>query len=54
MELNSHVWEMESDGEKLMKKKPKIILVDNKERFVFLPLLYELSVGDAEVSSVRK
>ena len=33
-------------------KKPKIILVDNKERFVFLPLLYELCVGDAEVSFV--
>ena len=32
-------------------KKPKIILVDNKERFVFLPLLYELCVDDAEVST---
>ncbi len=32
------------------KNKPKIILVDDKERFVFLPLLYELCVGDAEVS----
>ncbi len=28
---------------------PTITLVDQKERFIFLPLLYELCVGDAEV-----
>ena len=32
--------------------KPNIILVDNKERFVFLPLLYELCVGDADLEEV--
>lgn len=30
----------------------KITLVDQKERFVFLPLLYELCVGDAELDEV--
>ena len=29
--------------------KPEIILIDPKERFVFLPLLYELCRGEAEV-----
>lgn len=33
-------------------KKPTITLVDNKERFVFLPLLYELCVGDASLDEV--
>jgi len=32
--------------------KPTITLVDKKERFVFLPLLYELCVGDAELNEV--
>ena len=31
---------------------PRIKLVDRKERFVFLPLLYELCVGDAEIEEV--
>lgn len=33
-------------------QRPKIKLIDNKERFIFLPLLYELCVGDAEVRSL--
>mmetsp|Transcript_3662 Transcript_3662/g.4814 ORF Transcript_3662/g.4814 Transcript_3662/m.4814 type:complete len:563 (+) Transcript_3662:201-1889(+) len=33
-------------------ERPNIILVDKKERFVFLPLLYELCVGDAELEEV--
>lgn len=33
-------------------QKPNITLVDNKERFVFLPLLYELCVGDATLEEV--
>jgi NADH dehydrogenase len=33
-------------------QKPSITLVDNKERFVFLPLLYELCVGDATLEEV--
>ena len=33
-------------------EKPTITLVDKKERFVFLPLLYELCVGDAELNEV--
>ena len=32
--------------------KPKIMLFDKKERFVFLPLLYELCVGDASIDEV--
>ena len=32
--------------------KPTITLVDKKERFVFLPLLYELCVGDADFDEV--
>jgi NADH:ubiquinone reductase (non-electrogenic) len=32
--------------------RPQITLVDPKERFVFLPLLYELCVGDANVDEV--
>jgi len=32
--------------------KPKITLVDRKERFVFLPLLYELCVGSADLEEV--
>jgi len=31
---------------------PKIQIIDRKERFVFLPLLYELCVGDAELEEV--
>jgi NADH:ubiquinone reductase (non-electrogenic) len=31
---------------------PKITLIDKKERFVFLPLLYELCIGDAELEEV--
>jgi len=33
-------------------QRPIITLVDRKERFVFLPLLYELCVGDAELEEV--
>jgi len=32
--------------------RPEITLVDKKERFVFLPLLYELCVGDAPLEEV--
>ena len=32
--------------------KPKITLIDKKERFVFLPLLYELCVDDASIEEV--
>jgi len=32
--------------------RPKITLVDKSERFVFLPLLYELCVGDASLEEV--
>jgi NADH:ubiquinone reductase (non-electrogenic) len=32
--------------------KPTITLIDKKERFVFLPLLYELCMGDAELEEV--
>jgi len=32
--------------------KPEIILIDPKERFVFLPLLYELCRGEAELEEV--
>ena len=39
-----------NENEQQQMPRPKIILVDDKERFVFLPLLYELCVGDAEVS----
>lgn len=31
---------------------PEIVLIDRKERFVFLPLLYELAVGDATLDEV--
>jgi len=31
---------------------PQITLIDSKERFVFLPLLYELCVGDATLDEV--
>ena len=34
------------------KDKPKIVLIDKRERFVFLPLLYELCVGDATIEEV--
>jgi len=33
-------------------QKPIITLIDKKERFVFLPLLYELCVGDADLNEV--
>lgn len=33
-------------------EKPTITLVDKKERFIFLPLLYELCVGDANLDEV--
>ena len=33
-------------------QKPTITLIDKKERFVFLPLLYELCVGDADINEV--
>lgn len=33
-------------------KTPTIQLIDTKERFVFLPLLYELCVGDADLEEV--
>lgn len=33
-------------------RKPAVILLDKKERFVFLPLLYELCVDDASVEEV--
>ncbi|KAL7458622.1 hypothetical protein ACHAWC_010219 [Mediolabrus comicus] len=32
--------------------KPKITLIDKSERFVFLPLLYELCVDDASIDEV--
>ena len=31
---------------------PKITLIDKSERFVFLPLLYELCVDDASINEV--
>ena len=34
------------------KKKTRIVLLDEKERFVFLPLLYELCVDDASIEEV--
>jgi NADH dehydrogenase, FAD-containing subunit len=33
-------------------EKPTITLIDCKDRFVFLPLLYELCVGDADLNEV--
>jgi NADH:ubiquinone reductase (non-electrogenic) len=47
-----HAADAVDNSSKSKKKQPKIILVDNKERFVFLPLLYELCVGDAELKEV--
>lgn len=35
-----------------LEEKPTITLIDCKDRFVFLPLLYELCVGDADVNEV--
>lgn len=35
-----------------MQQQPKITLIDKSERFVFLPLLYELCVDDASVNEV--
>eukprot|EP00560_Eucampia_antarctica_P007779 CAMPEP_0197828208 /NCGR_PEP_ID=MMETSP1437-20131217/4842_1 /TAXON_ID=49252 ORGANISM="Eucampia antarctica, Strain CCMP1452" /NCGR_SAMPLE_ID=MMETSP1437 /ASSEMBLY_ACC=CAM_ASM_001096 /LENGTH=497 /DNA_ID=CAMNT_0043429369 /DNA_START=104 /DNA_END=1594 /DNA_ORIENTATION=- len=43
--------ERRQDGTEDVKKR-KIILMDEKERFVFLPLLYELCIGDASVDEV--
>ena len=41
-----------SDNNKSNAMKPKITLIDKSERFVFLPLLYELCVDDASVDEV--
>ena len=35
-----------------MTPRPQIVLLDKRERFVFLPLLYELCVGDATLDEV--
>ncbi len=40
----------DDDDDAQVQQRPKITIIDNKERFIFLPLLYELCVGDAEVS----
>jgi len=42
----------EEEGLEQQQQRPIITLVDRKERFVFLPLLYELCVGDAELEEV--
>jgi len=39
-------------AENNISKQPKITLIDKSERFVFLPLLYELCVDDASVNEV--
>lgn len=41
-----------SDGSGEAVIKPKITLIDKSERFVFLPLLYELCVDDASIDEV--
>lgn len=44
--------ESEAGGGKIEKIEPRITLIDKSERFVFLPLLYELCVDDASVDEV--
>jgi len=45
-------WSSSSSGGGKSALTPKITLIDKSERFVFLPLLYELCVGDASLDEV--
>ncbi|KAL7491957.1 hypothetical protein ACHAWT_001190 [Skeletonema menzelii] len=45
-------WSDTAQGSGATTIKPKITLIDKSERFVFLPLLYELCVDDASVDEV--
>jgi len=45
-------WSDSEQGSSTTTIKPKITLIDKSERFVFLPLLYELCVDDASIDEV--
>jgi NADH:ubiquinone reductase (non-electrogenic) len=45
-------WSDAAQGSSTRAIKPKITLIDKSERFVFLPLLYELCVDDASIDEV--
>ena len=52
LNLASLPWnEIDHDSDE-PKCRPRIQLIDRKERFIFLPLLYELCVGDADLEEV--